>query len=352
MAYSATVASASLQAYGSSLALGGTYAPTCHATLVVEDPHGNYASVPPDVPYRATFRWHIGDASGIIATGVASNRTTQNSGSRPAPIGYYTAAFPWAPPIDLANHGPNATSDKIRISVEWTGSLGTATNIEDEYKASTWSIPDIVVPIVSDISLTEHSLVIPPGWPFIAGLSVLKATVDAAGAYSSTITNTHYRHLEQAQDVPAAGLALTRAGANTIRAIVTDSRGRTAQLLKELPVVAWDPPDPGPWEVQRCNAAGVPDAAGTNLRVLPAATISSIGGLNTWTLKIWTRPPRRVLDTPQHHHPWRTVLRHPGPGRRRRDLLHRRLVGGVRRGRRPPPNRPRRPHRRVRRESS
>ena len=193
----------------------------------------------------------------------------------------------WTIPVAVAEAMHSVNSGTFTLTATFTGDRGNKTST-----AGVWiQIPPTALPVISDITYTEHSPVVPAGWPFIAGLSILKAAIVADGALGSTITTKTLRHLEQAQDIPAGGsIALTRAGANTVRAIVTDSRGRTVSLNKALPVVSWDLPDPGPWEVQRCNAAGVPDPAGTNLRVLPAATISSIGGLNAWTLKIWTRP--------------------------------------------------------------
>ena len=247
--------------------------------------------------YTVTIGWSVGGQSGTITTAQALTPAPVSSSYHRSRDGFrvwthygshkLAAPISWTIPPAVAAAIATKTSDTVTFTATFVGDRGNKTS----NATASIRIPDTAIPTISNIALTEHGPGVPAGWPFIAGKSIVKASVVAAGALGSTITTRVARHLEQAADIPAAGLPLTRAGTCTVRAAVTDSRGRTATLNKALPVVDWAAPQPGEWVAQRCNAAGVPDPAGTNLRVLPAATISSIGGLNTWTLKIWTRPP-------------------------------------------------------------
>ena len=299
---------------GGSAQVGDTI--TLNATIHLTD-----NSAPPEVPtgspspgsYTVTIGWSIGGQSGTIATAQAltPQPTTSSYTWGGVGLGVYRiwrfygshklpAPISWTIPPAVAAAIATKTADTVTFTATFTGDRGNKTTTT----TASIRIPDNAIPTISDITFTEHGPGIPAGWPFIAGLSVLKASVVAAGALGSTITTQTARHLEQAADIPTAGLPLTRAGTCTVRAAVTDSRGRTATLNKALPVVDWAPPQPGEWVAQRSNAAGAPDPAGTNLRVVPAASWSSVGGLNTRQLKVWTRPPggswtlRNTIDPP------------------------------------------------------
>lgn len=289
---------------------------TLNATIHLTD-----QSSPSEVPvgdlspgsYTVTIGWAVAGQSGTIASNLAMAPQPTTSSYTWGGVGlgvyriwtYYgshklTAPISWTIPPEIAAAIATKTSGTVTFTATFVGDRGNKTT----NTTASIRIPDTAIPTISDIAFTEHGPGIPAGWPFIAGLSVLKASVVAAGALGSTITTQTARHLEQAADIPTDGLPLTRAGTCTVRAAVTDSRGRTATLNKALPVVDWAAPQPGEWVAQRSNAAGAPDPAGTNLRVVPAASWSSVGGLNTRQLKVWTRPPggswtaRNTIDPP------------------------------------------------------
>ena len=296
---------------GGSAQVGDTI--TLDATIHLIDKSDVPEANPTPGSYTVTIGWSVGGQSGTITTAQALTPAPVSGSYFYGGVGlgvyrvwtYYgshklAAPISWTIPPAVGAAIATKRSDTVTFTATFIGDRGNKTT----NTTASIRIPDTAIPTISDIAFTEHGPGIPAGWPFIVGKSIVKASVVAAGALGSTITTRVARHLEQAADIPAAGLPLTRAGTCTVRAAVTDSRGRTATLNKALPVVDWAAPQPGEWVAQRCNAAGTPDPAGTNLRVVPAASWSSVGGLNTRQLKVWTRPPggswtlRNTIDPP------------------------------------------------------
>ena len=139
-------------------------------------------------------------------------------------------SYSWTLPMEFANSIPNATSSWGRVFIDtYSGS----TKIGTTEATFTASIPESVKPTLGGISLTDtNTAVSNVTSAFVQVLSNVKATFNnASGAYGSTISNYRAEIVGQNLSTTSNGGTLglmNFSGAATVRATVTDSRGRTS----------------------------------------------------------------------------------------------------------------------------
>ncbi len=159
--------------------------------------------------HKVRYQW--GNTSGDIATNVGTSVT-------------------WTIPLDFANQIPNATSGNGTVFVDtYNGStfIGTkSTNL-------TATVPESMVPTLTGITLTDSNTVagtLVPGNNFIQIISNIKVAFSgAAGTYGSTINGFRAEIVGKNASTTANGGTLDMmnwTGDATVRAYVTDSRGR------------------------------------------------------------------------------------------------------------------------------
>lgn len=118
---------------------------------------------------------------------------------------------------------------------------------------------------------------------YVQGYSGLSLTVTAAGAYGSEITGI----VTTADGATVSGAAgsiptLYGSGELEVKTTVTDSRGKTAEITGSVRVYARSYPVISSARAFRCTAGGAPDTAGTHVKVLLTASVSSINGENSF----------------------------------------------------------------------
>ncbi|MGC6551978.1 DUF859 family phage minor structural protein [Streptococcus sp. VTCC 12905] len=163
--------------------------------------------------FTHTLRWAWGNRSGTIASGV-------------------TTSASWTIPMDFCNEIPNNISGSGTIFVDtYSGS----TLIGTQSKQFTADVPSSVIPSFMGITLedqnsTAKSLL--TGNTFVQIMSNIKVTFNgAAGAYGSTIKGFRAEVLNKDIILTSNGGTLGPMdfnGTATIRASVTDSRGRVS----------------------------------------------------------------------------------------------------------------------------
>jgi hypothetical protein len=211
--------------------------------------------------HNLTFRF--GDLFETIAVGVGSS-------------------YAWTVPMSLLNEIPDATSGKGTITCRtYNGSK----SVGSETVSFTVRAGSAVVPTIDTLTVTEANPAVASAvGAYVQGQSKLKCTVGgAAGVYGSTI---------KAYKVTVAGQTLTtangttpdpisRSGAVTVTATVTDSRGRTASKTSTVTVLPWAPPKITTLKVQRCNADGSLNDDGRWFRYTINVSVSSliVGGV-------------------------------------------------------------------------
>lgn len=180
----------------------------------------------PSFTHRIRYSWQ--GTTGTVANNVETSTT-------------------YTPPITFANNIPNSTSGTIIFYCDtYSGSnlVGTTQT------TATLTIPASVVPTLSDLTLVETTPSlsdISTSTTFVQVLSNVKATIDgASGVYGSTIASYKIEVLEQSMTLTSNGGVFDffkDSGSMTVRATVTDSRGRTSNNLdKTITVVPYTMP--------------------------------------------------------------------------------------------------------------
>lgn len=145
-------------------------------------------------------------------------------------------SFAWTIPKDFANDIPNSESGQGTLIVE-TYSGGK--KIGEKSTTFTAAVPDDIKPKLTGFTLTDSNTVannvVPGEQAFISVLSNIKVNFgQATGAYSSTITGYYAEMVGKNQSTNQNGGALgimNYSGNVTIRARVTDSRGRISNTI-------------------------------------------------------------------------------------------------------------------------
>lgn len=146
-------------------------------------------------------------------------------------------SFAWTIPKDFANDIPNSESGWGTLIVE-TYSGGK--KIGEKSTTFTATVPDDVKPKLTGFTLTDTNTaaasVVPGEQAFIQILSNIKVNFgQATGAYGSTITSYYAEIVGKNQSTTTQGGSLgimNYSGNVTIRASVTDSRGRTSNTIE------------------------------------------------------------------------------------------------------------------------
>ena len=142
----------------------------------------------------------------------------------------------YTPPLDWAAQNTSGTS--VNITAEVTTYNGDAV-VGTNTATLTASVPASVKPTLS-VSLADTSgYQATYGW--VQGKSALKATFTAAGSYGSTIKSKSLTIGGKAAS-PDGANALAGSGTMAVVATVTDSRGRTASVSKNIIVNAYSGP--------------------------------------------------------------------------------------------------------------
>ncbi|MDG3146341.1 DUF859 domain-containing protein [Streptococcus suis] len=163
--------------------------------------------------FTHTLRWAWGNRSGTIASGL-------------------TTSASWTIPMDFCNELPNNVSGTGTIFVDtYSGS----TKIGTQSKQFTANVPSSVIPTFTDITLDDQNAIakaLITGNTFVQIVSNIKVTFNgAAGTYGSTIKGFRAEVLDRNLVVTTNGGTfdpMNFSGTATIRASVTDSRGRVS----------------------------------------------------------------------------------------------------------------------------
>ena len=167
--------------------------------------------------FTHNLKYEFGSLSGTIATGVG-------------------VSVSWTPPLNLATAMPQKTSDWGQIVLEtYSGS----TKIGQTNCILTLNVPDNVKPTLGSITLTDSNATVKnllnTANTFAQVMSNIQVTFNnASGAYGSTISSYRAEIVGKNQSTNSNNGLLGMMNFNgtvTIRATVTDSRGRTSNAV-------------------------------------------------------------------------------------------------------------------------
>lgn len=205
--------------------------------------------------FKHTLRYNWDGKTGTIATNVDTSCN-------------------WTLPLDFANTVPNADYHWGTVYIDtYSGSTKIGTK-EATFNAN---IPASIKPTLGSISLSDSnttvSNLINTSNTFVQVLSNIKVAFNnASGAYSSTISNYHAEIIDKNMTTTANGGALGMMnfnGSATVRATVTDSRGRTSEPVEvEVNVLPYFTPQLS-FTAQRSGSAGTTVTVTRNAKIAP-----------------------------------------------------------------------------------
>lgn len=209
--------------------------------------------------FTHTVRYQFGSASGVIARNVTTGTT-------------------WTIPLSLMDLIPSTTSGSGTI---YADTYNGSTFVGTKYCGFTATVPASVKPTVTltldDVTGVDNIY----GSP-VKGLSKIKATINAAPAYSSSIVS--YSISANGATYPAAEATtdtLKTAGTSRVTATVKDQRGRTGSTYYDMTVQDYTPPVVSALAVSRCDEDGTANDQGEFARVVFSAKITALKNLNT-----------------------------------------------------------------------
>lgn len=146
-------------------------------------------------------------------------------------------SYTWTPEMSMINEIPNASSGYGTLTYI---TYSNSKEIGRDTQPITLSVPDNIKPTLTGFTLTDTNTaaasVVPGGQNFIQILSNIKVNFgQATGAYGSTITGYYAEIVGKNQSTTTQGGSLgimDYTGNVTIRASVTDSRGRTSNTIE------------------------------------------------------------------------------------------------------------------------
>jgi len=227
--------------------------------------------------FTHTLKYQFYNEYGTIATKTAATSVT------------------WHPGLELGEQIPNATSGLAIVTCETY--LGD-TLIGTKTVYTTLVLQGYVVPKINSIGIEmQSSNPVVAGWGiFVKGYSTAKFTVDAEGAYGSSIATYIFYLRKGAQTVYSVAQqsnewvspVLTEAADYTVIVTVIDSRGRDYTLQSAAFYVNdYGTPSVYGIDVFRCTSGGVKDiVGGTYISAKATFGYVSLGGRNSLTKKI------------------------------------------------------------------
>lgn len=197
-------------------------------------------------------------------------------------------SHPWTVPKEIANSFTGGSSGKIIIAAD---TYNGSTMIGSKQVGLDIKIPTTseFQPAVNSLSVSEavSKVTAAFGSRYVQGLSRLNVSVSASGAYGSTI---------KAYSTPVDGVnynsasftsnVINSSGTLSIKATVSDSRGRSASKTVNMSVLPYSPPAITALTYLQCNADGTANPSGTSTKVTISGTIASVDGQNSRNLTL------------------------------------------------------------------
>lgn len=213
----------------------------------------------------------FGSQSGTVATGAGTSAT-------------------WTPPLTLLNEIPDATSGSRSIRVVTKNGADVVGYVDVGF---TLRAGPAVVPTISSVSgVDDNPTVASIVGAYVQNLSVLKATVTAAGAYGSTITGRTFS-VGSLTAESGGVIPLTASGSVAVTARAVDSRGRVGGWSGSITVLPYSQPTVTSCVVRRATSGGVVSDNGTYLRLDLNGAVASLkpgaSEKNQMTVRVFTR---------------------------------------------------------------
>lgn len=244
---------------------------------------GTYSRTIPTIPRASSISSISGNTLGSAVTVNISRASPNFTHDVTYTFGNITSTYTgqgtsctFTPPLSDATQIPNTTSGvaTIKVQTKLNGTnIGAAVS-----KTFTLNVPSSVTPSFTSLSITRIDNGVPAAWGiYVAGFSKATLTINgAAGAQGSTIKGYSITGVGYASADKTLTTNTLPAGTLTFTGTITDSRGRTATKNVSISVLDYAVPSLT-LTAQRCNSGGTIDSNGTNVRIVPTYTFTSLG---------------------------------------------------------------------------
>lgn len=220
--------------------------------------------------FTHTLKYTFSGTSGTIGTGLGTSKS-------------------WTVPLSLASRIPNATSGTLTVTCE---TYNGSTKIGSKTDTVTITVPSSVVPTIDSVVFAETvSGIADKFGAYVKGKSKPSVTINASGAYSSTISSYSTKVLGKTYSGKSFTISnLTSVGSVSVAITIKDSRGRSATTTKTLTVVDYENPIINHFSVIRANSDGTPNDEGGSLLISYGFDISSVNNKNDKSFTISMKP--------------------------------------------------------------
>lgn len=215
--------------------------------------------------YTHTIKWTCGSASGTIAT-----KSSELS-------------FNWTPAMDLASQNTTGTSVSVKFTIT---TYSGDTSIGSKTLTITCAIPASVKPSVT-MTITDANGYTGKYGGYVQLRSRLRVVLNITEAYGSAITvnNVSFENVTyQGTDITTN--AINGNGTLSVKATVTDKRGRTGTATVNVDVLAYSPPAITGLTYNRADSDGTDNVMGEYAEVTMSGKVTSLGGANRATYRL------------------------------------------------------------------
>ena len=204
-------------------------------------------------------------------------------------LGDYSKTITSGTAFNIPKEWNNAISGTSAVATVKVETFNGETSIGSKTADLTVTVPASVVPNINGIAISEAVASVKSAFSglYVQNLSQLNVSIDASGAYGSTIrsysaTLDGVNYIQQA----FTSNVIKTAGALEIAVKVTDSRGRTAEESISVNVVEYALPTITSMVYMHCDSDGTQNSSGNCTKVTIAGKVYPVSSKNTKALKL------------------------------------------------------------------
>ena len=191
----------------------------------------------------------------------------------------------WLDQIPTAVSGTGSVTVTTYADAACTQQVGSAVSI-----AFTATVPANMVPTLNGgwaSVAPDNSGTAAPSGVYVVGYSKAKVTIDSSRVAASPgtyILGYRIEYAGKSYGTPFTTPTITTAGTNTVRVVAVDARGRESAQSFTFTAYAYANPTLSGVAVYRSNSGGTATDNGGYAAVRATANVTSLGGVNTYTL--------------------------------------------------------------------
>lgn len=182
----------------------------------------------------------------------------------------------WTPPIKWASQNVSATKVSVTVTCE---TYIDSTSVGSTSVTLTMSIPSSVIPTVS-LSVSDANSYASTFGGYIQNKSKAKVTTTSEGIYGSSIVNCSITCDSVKISSDSGEFELQSSGTITVKATVTDSRGRSASASTKISVLSYTNPTAQFTTIYRCDEDGSSNYEGAYVYALFDANAAALSDKN------------------------------------------------------------------------